>query len=139
MEHVSSVVLALQRAAHVTVQRLQSDLVNLDLGPAETNALANLSDGAGRTVSQLAKASGTRPTTLTSVLDRLERRGLITRTNRADDRRSVLIELTPSGVEVTTEIMRAIAQLDRRLLRGASRESATGIRTVLDELAKEKQ
>jgi DNA-binding MarR family transcriptional regulator len=139
VEDVSSVVLALQRAAHVTVQRLQSDLVNLDLGPAETNVLANLSDGAGRTVSQLGNAAGTRPTTLTSVLDRLERRTLITRTNRADDRRSVLIELTPAGVEVTAEIMRAIARLDRRLLRGKSREIAAAIRTVLDELAKEKQ
>jgi DNA-binding MarR family transcriptional regulator len=139
VEDVSSVVLALQRAAHVTVQRLQSDLVNLDLGPAETNVLANLSDGAGRTVSQLGNAAGTRPTTLTSVLDRLERRTLITRTNRADDRRSVLIELTPAGVEVTAEIMRAIARLDRRLLRGKSRETAAAIRTVLDEFAKEKQ
>ena len=47
-------------------------------------------------MSQLGAAIGSRPTTLTSVLDRLERRGHITRGVKAGDRRSVLIELTPS-------------------------------------------
>lgn len=130
--------LALQRAAHVTVRVLQADLVDLDLGPSEINALANLSDGVGRTVSQLGTAVGARPTTLTSVLDRLERRGLVTRTNRADDRRSVLVELTPGGTEVAAEVMCAIARLERRLLSAVAGETADSVRRTLDELGKER-
>ncbi|MFD0351255.1 MarR family winged helix-turn-helix transcriptional regulator [Kitasatospora aburaviensis] len=92
-----SVLLTLQRATHATLQLLAAELVDLDLTASEINALANLADGRGRTVSQLGAAVGTRPTTLTSVLDRLERRGHITRGVRAGDRRSVLVELTDSG------------------------------------------
>ena len=92
-----SALLALQRAAHATVHMLAAELAGLDLTASEINALANLADGRSRTVSELAAATGTRPTTLTSVLDRLERRGHITRGGRPGDRRAVLVQLTPSG------------------------------------------
>ncbi|SFX10919.1 MarR family protein [Streptomyces atratus] len=92
-----SALLALQRVTHATLQVLAAELVDLDLTASEINALANLADGRGRTVSELGAAVGTRPTTLTSVLDRLERRGHITRGASPGDRRAVLIELTSSG------------------------------------------
>jgi MarR family transcriptional regulator, organic hydroperoxide resistance regulator len=51
------------------------ELLDLDQVASEINALAILADGHGRTISELGGAAGTRRTTLTSVLDRLERRG----------------------------------------------------------------
>jgi DNA-binding MarR family transcriptional regulator len=111
---VHSAVLALQRATHATLQLLAAELVDLDLTASEINALANLADGQGRTVSQLGAAVGTRPTTLTSVLDRLERRGHITRGTRPADRRSVLIELSPSGRAVADTVRQALADLEQR-------------------------
>ncbi len=111
---VHSALLALQRATHATLQLLAAELVDLDLTASEINALANLSDGQGRTVSQLGAAVGSRPTTLTSVLDRLERRGHITRGTRPADRRSVLIELSPSGRAAADTIRQALASLEQR-------------------------
>ena len=55
-----------------------------------------------------------RPTTLTSVLDRLERRGHITRGSRPGDRRAVLVELTPSSRQAAATIRQAITGLERR-------------------------
>src|SRR5580700_9729702 len=81
---------ALQRATHATLHLVTAELVDPGVTASAINALANLADGQGRTVSQLGASVGTRPTTLTSVLDRLERRGHITRGTRAGDRRSVL-------------------------------------------------
>src|ERR1700684_432268 len=107
---------ALQRATHATLQVLSAELVDLDLTASEINALANLADGQGRTVSELGAAVGARPTTLTSVLDRLERRGHITRGTRPGDRRAVLIELPASGRLAATTIRQAIADLERRAL-----------------------
>src|SRR5438093_11075596 len=92
-----SALLALQRATHATLQVLAAQLTDLDLTASEINALANLADGRSRTVSELGAAAGTRPTTLTSVLDRLERRGHISRGPAPGDRRAALSELTPSG------------------------------------------
>jgi DNA-binding MarR family transcriptional regulator len=129
-----SAILALQRATHATLQVLAAELVDLDLTASEINALANLADGQGRTVSELGAAVGARPTTLTSVLDRLERRGHITRGTRPGDRRAVLIELTPSGRVSAATIRQAIAALERRALGGLPAETINALHTTLDAL-----
>src|SRR5438045_518737 len=59
--------MALRRAAHATLQVLAAELVDLDLTPSEINALANLANGRGRTVSELGAAVGIRPTPPTRV------------------------------------------------------------------------
>ena len=130
----TSALLALQRATHATLHLIASELVDLDLTASEINALANLGDGVGRTVSQLGAAVGAKPTTLTSVLDRLERRGHITRGMRAGDRRSVLIELTDSGREAAAVITQTLSGLERRALGGLRPEAVAGFFTVLNAL-----
>jgi DNA-binding MarR family transcriptional regulator len=132
-----SVLLTLQRATHATLQLIAAELVDLDLTASEVNALANLADGQGRTVSQLGAAVGTRPTTLTSVLDRLERRGHITRGTRAGDRRSVLIELTESGRATAALISQTLADLESRALDGLPAEARAGFLSVADALIRE--
>ena len=126
--------LALHRAAHVTVHALAAELAALDLTGSEINALANLADGRSRTVSELAVATGTRPTTLTSVLDRLERRGHITRGSRPGDRRAVLIELTPSGARAAATVLQAITGLERRALAILPPGAVSALRTALEAL-----
>jgi MarR family transcriptional regulator, organic hydroperoxide resistance regulator len=127
-------VLALQRAAHATVHLLGADLASLGLTGSEINALANLADGQSRSVSELAAAAGARPSTLTSVLDRLERRGYISRGTRAGDRRSVLIQLTPAGSEAAREAAAAIAGLEHRALAGLPGTAVAGFLAVLHAL-----
>ncbi|GAA3217168.1 MarR family winged helix-turn-helix transcriptional regulator [Nonomuraea helvata] len=129
-----SALLALQRATHATLQMLATELVDLDLTASEINALANLADGHGRTVSELGAAVGTRPTTLTSVLDRLERRGHITRGSRPGDRRAVLIELTSSGRQTATTIRQAVTDLEHRALRNLPADAIAGLRAGLEAL-----
>ena len=129
-----SALLALQRATHATLQVLAAELAGLDLTASEINALANLADGQGRTVSELGAAVGTRPTTLTSVLDRLERRGHITRGTRPGDRRAVLIELTPAGRMTAATIRQAITDLEHRALDGLPDAAIAGLRTALQAL-----
>jgi DNA-binding MarR family transcriptional regulator len=133
----ASALLTLQRATHATLHLITAELAGLDLTAAEINVLANLADGHGRTVSQLATAAGSRPSTLTSVLDRLERRGHITRGARVGDRRSVLIELTGSGRTATVVITATLAVLEDRALRDLPAEAIAGFRTVLDALTRQ--
>lgn len=129
-----SALLALQRATHATLQVLAAELVDLDLTASEINALANLADGRGRTVSELGAAVGTRPTTLTSVLDRLEKRGHITRGTRQGDRRAVLIELTASGRVAAATIREAVADLEQRALGQLPADAIAGLRAALQAL-----
>jgi DNA-binding MarR family transcriptional regulator len=129
-----SALLALQRATHATVQVLATELVDLDLTASEISALANLADGRGRTVSELGAAVGTRPTTLTSVLDRLERRGHITRGARPGDRRAVLIELTPSGRQAAATIRQAVTGLEQRALGTLPADAIAALQAALQAL-----
>jgi DNA-binding MarR family transcriptional regulator len=127
--------LALQRAAHSTVHLVTDQLADLGLTGSDINALANLGSGSGHTVSELAVAAGVRPTTMTSVLDRLEHRGLISRGSVPGDRRAVLVELTPSGRRVASVIRRAITSLERRALSGLPADAIAGLRAGLTAMA----
>ena len=130
-----SALLALQRATHTTLHVLSDQVAELGLTPAEINALASLSDGTPRTVSALGSLVGAAPTTLTSVLDRLERRGHVTRGTHPSDRRAVLVQLTPAGRRAAKMIRQAVARLERRALAGLSAEAIAGLRAGLDALA----
>ena len=130
-----SVVLELQRATHLTLHALALRLGKLDLSPSEINALANLADGHSRTVSALGAAAGTRSATLTGILDRLERRGLITRGTTPRDRRAVLIELTPAGRRSARTIAAAIDDLERRALDALPNDAIDSAHAVLRALA----
>ena len=129
-----SAVLALQRATHATLHALATDVADLGLVPSEINALANLAGGQGRTMSELAAATGTRPTTLTSVLDRLDRRGLVSRGGAPGDRRAVLAELTPAGARAAATITAAIADLENRALSDLPADVIAGLRAGLRAL-----
>jgi DNA-binding MarR family transcriptional regulator len=124
----------MQRATHATLHLVMAHVADLDLTPAEINALANMADGRPRTVSELVAAVGTPATTLTSVLDRLERRGHVTRGKKPTDRRSVVVELTGPGRRVATRIGRAIAAVEQRALGNVSSTALAGLRKSLQAL-----
>jgi MarR family transcriptional regulator, organic hydroperoxide resistance regulator len=130
-----SVLLELQRVTHATLHVLATRLVDLDLSAAELNALGNLADGAPRTVSELGAAVGTRPTTLTGVLDRLERRGLVSRGHHPGDRRAVRIALTAAGRESAELVATTLADLEREALADLPPGSVEAARAVLRALA----
>jgi DNA-binding MarR family transcriptional regulator len=129
-----SALLALQRATHVTLHALSRELAGLGLTAAEINALANLADGRARTVSELGAATGSRPTTVTSVLDRLEQHGHITRGPRPGDRRAVLIELTGTGRQAAATVRQTLAGLEQRALADLDPAALAGFHAVLHAL-----
>jgi DNA-binding MarR family transcriptional regulator len=124
------IIAALQRATHATVHALGDALAHLDLAPSEQNVLAVLADGSQRSVGELATATGTRPTTLTSVLDRLERRTLLVREVDPVDRRSFLITLTPAGQQTASSVRAAVTELERQVLASLTPAQVAGFRVV---------
>lgn len=128
-------ILELQRATHATLQALTGRLEGLDLvTPAELNALGNLAGGTVRTASELGAAIGSRPTTVTGIIDRLELRGLITRGPHPGDRRAVLITLTGDGIAAAAAVTRVLAELEAEALAGLPPEAVAGALAVLRAL-----
>jgi DNA-binding MarR family transcriptional regulator len=126
----AGVVLALHRAAHTTLHALGARLAALDLPAPDMNALANLAGGGRRTVGELARATATKPTTLTSVLDRLARRGFIARELDPADRRSFLIALTPGGEAAARTVAAAVRDLELQALAGVTEADLAGFHAV---------
>jgi MarR family transcriptional regulator, organic hydroperoxide resistance regulator len=127
----AGVILALHRATHATLHALGARLAGLDMPAPDMNALANLADGARRTVGELARATATKPTTLTSVLDRLARRGFIARELDPGDRRSFLISLTPDGEAAARAVAAAVGDLELQALASVTEAELAGFRAVV--------
>jgi DNA-binding MarR family transcriptional regulator len=109
-------------------------LASLDLTSSEINTLANLADGRARSVRELATDTGTRSTTLTGVLDRLERRGYVARELDPDDRRSFRISLTGPGRAVARKVGTAVTELETTALAGVSARQLAGYHAVVSAL-----
>jgi DNA-binding MarR family transcriptional regulator len=131
------VIAALEAAVHRVLDHLAAELADLGLGQAEVNVLAQLRPVVPRSVGALATATGQRSSTLTGVLDRLERRRLVRRRVNPADRRSFTIELTASGERAGARVHAAFAALDERVLADVPRSAAEGFHHVLDALERQ--
>jgi len=127
-------VLALQRATHRTLQALSSSLADLSLSAAEINVLANLGEGGMVSVRQLSERTGTRASTLTGLLDRLENRGYVTRELDPADRRSFRLPLTEAGQAAAARVLAAIADLEREALARLDAAQLAGYHAVINAL-----
>lgn len=82
---------------------VSSDLARLGISIPEFDVLATLrrhGSGARLTPSHIAEVAMVKPSGLSYRLSRLEKIGLITRQLDPDDRRSILVTLTPAGHDV---------------------------------------
>jgi DNA-binding MarR family transcriptional regulator len=129
-----SPVLALQRATHHTLHTLSAALADLDLSAAEINALANLGEGGTLNIRQLSERTGTRASTLTSLLDRLENRGYLARELDPADRRSFRLPLTKAGQTAAAQVLAAIADLERSALSRLDATQLAGYHAVITAL-----
>lgn len=103
------------------------------LSPAGRQALAIL-DGAGAPLSPTVIAERLLVTTasVTSLLDTLERRGLVTRSPDPDDRRKVLVALTSHGRRAVDELLPQMVALQTAMVAGLSEARR---RQLLESLA----
>jgi DNA-binding MarR family transcriptional regulator len=115
------------RQAQIAVFRdFVSTTGSLDITPGLFAVLVLIEGNAGLKQSELAKAVHLDRSTVVSVIDKLERRGLVDRHAGANDRRSNALRLTAKGAALLKQLKRRVASHERRLARGLdAREKAT--------------
>ncbi len=80
------------------MNRLETQaLSQTDLTAAQYMVLANLHEKDGRPLGELADVMRCSKSTITGVVDTMERKGLVAREPNPEDRRSHLLRLTPKG------------------------------------------
>ena len=87
---------------------------------------------------ELSRQTGLAKTTLTGMLDRLETQGLITRCADANDRRQVIIRLTDSAKQLSSDYQRVSADMNAIFYRGFSHDEIAlfeqALNRILDNL-----
>ncbi len=119
----------LHRATHC-VGTYVAAAPSLDLTQAEAHLMAQLASGA-QGLGELHEKFGHRRSTLTSILDRLAARELITREVPEEDRRSVIIRPTPAGRIVARKSRDYLGGLETRVARRVSAKALAGYHAVI--------
>ena len=116
------------REVGVYFERLMGDS---GLAPQEGHILSYLRSYAPCPIAEVVTVFGLRGSTATSVLDRLEERGLLARRPNPDDRRSFLLALTPAGRRAAAKVQTYVDALERAIARKVSAKEEEGFRAVM--------
>lgn len=128
---------AVERANQLVSRHLARRLAGAGLTDIEAQVLFHLDHlptGARPAVRDLKQAFGLPPTTLSAVLDRLERRKLVKRAPNPDDRRSTLIVPTPLGRRRIAEISALLTEIESAVAGRVRSEDMAAFERVLGAL-----
>jgi MarR family transcriptional regulator, multiple antibiotic resistance protein MarR len=114
----------LQRARMEILDDLDRELEPLDITAAQFVILVRLSEENVGSAAGLCRGVSYDPGAMTRMIDRLEKKGLVRRVRRADDRRKVDLELTAEGKAVRPKLIAAIVKVLNHRLRGFTRAEA---------------
>jgi MarR family transcriptional regulator, organic hydroperoxide resistance regulator len=123
----------IQHATHRIGLHLDSVLAAVGVDQGEAHVLSALAGGP-MSIGALAAAVGVKRSTLTNILDRLERRGLIRRELHPHDRRSFVVRPTRGGERAARKIAAAFSAVDARLARTTTAQERQGFEAVLTRL-----
>ena len=121
---------SIHRATH-QIGLFVGRLDNLGVTQAEAHILAHLGEHGDSTVADLHRAFGHKRSTLTSILDRLAARDLVTREVSETDRRSFVVSLTRTGKPLAATVLDQLGTLERRALAGVPKEVVTSLLAAL--------
>jgi DNA-binding MarR family transcriptional regulator len=105
------------------------------LSHAALNALAVIEGGGqpmltGEVAARMHITSGT----ITSLLDNLERKHYVVRSSDREDRRRVLVDITPAAQAVLDQVLPAIQQVTRHVIDGIGSERQQVLLDILAEI-----
>src|ERR1051325_1954606 len=110
------------------------ELKERGLTQGEAHILALLAYSGPANVSHLHRGLAHKRSTLTSILDRLAKRGLITRAVGETDRRTFVVRPTAKGRKVAKRVQRHLSALERAVVRRVSTANIRGFNKVVATL-----
>ncbi len=131
------VVLRILRAYHFFDQELVRGLADFDVSPGEFGVLFNLrlvGPPYKMTPTQLHNRLLVTSGGMTGRIDRLQRRGLVCRLPDPEDRRSILVELTESGLEHFEGVAHTHLRIMEQLTKGLTSEERECLAGLLSKL-----
>lgn len=127
---------ALFRKTFAKLQRIaEDDLRKYGTTPSQFNILWNLSVEESTPMSELSKQSACVNSNITSIIGRMEERGLVKRTQDKKDRRVVRVELTEDGKELYKKTVLPHKQFLAKMLECYNENELSELNKLLDKVS----
>lgn len=126
---------ALSRAEHRVSRRISVALQAEGMSLEQWRVLSLLSDGAGHTMSDIARHVLLPAATLTRVIDRLVEVNLVYRRGDLGDRRRVLVFVSPRGRSLHRKLAGTVDREEAALMAGIREDDAAMLGDLLKRLA----
>jgi DNA-binding MarR family transcriptional regulator len=127
-----TVIPELHRATHRVALVLAE--VAPGISQAEAHVLAHLHSNMACPIGELQKVFGHKPSTLTSVIDRLQKRGLVKRERTARDRRSFIVRPTRAGQTTAARVFAVLANIELGAIKRVSRADVDGFLALASKI-----
>lgn len=122
-------------AARMSKGALDSQLSSFDVTPAQTRLLLDLHRRGGQAPQkELTESMCTRAPTVNGILDRLEEKGLVTRSISGTDARQRVVTLTDKGRERQARFAECFLAVEDRMVRGFTEEERRALLRYLDRV-----
>lgn len=128
------------RLAQIAIFRdFAAALGEFDVTPGLFGVIVIIDANPGLKQSELARAAHLDRSTVVSVIDNLERRGLVERRPAENDRRSNALVLTPDGGALLKKLKRRVGEHEKRLVEHLSEEERVTLVTLLQKIFPEQR
>jgi len=131
----NSVGFFLNRARNTLLMEMDAALKDLDITSQQMGILFSLMHGAAVTPFEMSKLLGIDTGLMTRMLDKLEAKGLLSRSRSLDDRRVVNLTLTKKGQEVAGRMPEVAPTVLNQRLKNFSKEEFAEFRRLLAKFA----
>jgi DNA-binding MarR family transcriptional regulator len=118
-------------ARKTMIAKIDAELAAFDVSAAQWLVVLLVGDNAVTSASGLCEKLSHDPGAMTRLLDRLERKGIVRRVRKPEDRRTMQLELTENGKVLYPKIIAAMVDVNNSLLRGFARDEVNQLESYL--------
>ncbi len=105
---------------------------NIRVTPAQAGILFLLAEKGGRTMSELSQILSIDNSTITGLVDRLEKAGLVRRNASPNDRRASHVYVSPAGIQEMEKAKKIVKKVNREIKDGFTAEELASFKKILE-------
>ena len=124
----------LRETYNTVSENLQKKFDQYDVSVAQWPILYSIYDESCNTPAELAEHLNLNRSAITRLLDRLEKKGLVIRVSSTEDKRSVFVELSQSGLSIVQKLAEIARETNNRILSGLSAQEIKTFDGILKKI-----
>ena len=131
--------LTVQNSARIVVKISERTIAKVGISIGEFHVLRTLDASGSCPMVDLAKEQFISPPALTSIVDSLEKQGLVERVRSKEDRRIINIKITSKGEKLFAQAQPLYKQFFEKVMHALTKQEVTSLLAAFDKLSKSAQ